>query len=301
MSKHISPDKRAMPYGSSGAISDPQAVEHLQNFQPNLNEVFEDAFVIENFCNSYRSWISSTKLNKYIGLEDFKFANYSQATSESFDKFYMKNSKRRFRCFKGEYVYHQIAWRTGWPDWKFIEDEELDVNDAVVISYPFSDTGTKHKYHDKILQRCTELKIPVLLDLVFSGVSYDLVFDLSYPCITDVVFSLSKIFPVAYARIGMRLTREDNDDTMFVYNKISYNNRFGAALGLHFINKFGVDYVTNKYQSTQIDFCKQLDVCPSNTVFFGLGEDRWKEYNRGTETNRLSFHKFLHLGKLGEI
>lgn len=289
-----------MPYGSSGAVSDLAALEHLSDFKPNLQEIFDDQNIVEKFCIKYKNWISSTKRNQYIGLEDFKFAVYSQATSESFDKFYMRNNKRRFRCFKGEYVYHQVAWRNSWPDWKFIEDEELQSNDAVVISCPFSDTGTKHPCHDKILQRCTELNIPVLLDLVFAGVSYDLVYDLSYPCITDVVFSLSKIFPVAYARIGMRLTRVDDDDTMFVYSKISYNNRLGAALGLHFIDKFSVDYITNKYHALQLEFCKQLDVCPSNTVFFGLGDDRWKEYNRGTATNRLSFHKFLHLGKLGE-
>ena len=298
MTKHISPDKRSMPYGSSGAINDPDAITHLNNFNLNLQSIFDDREIIEKFCSRYKEWMASTKLNKYIGLEDFKFINYSQATSESFDKFYMKNSKRRFRCFKGEYVYHQIAWRTGWPDWKFIEDEELDSNDAVIISYPFADTGIKHAWHDKILQQCTEKNIPVMLDLVFSGVSYDIVYDVSYPCITDIVFSLSKIFPLAYARIGIRLTREDNDDTMFVYNKINYNNKFGAALGLHFINKFDVDYITNKYHALQIEFCKQLDVCPSNTVFFGLGDDRWKEYNRGTDTNRLSLHKFLHTGVL---
>lgn len=287
-----------MPYGSSGSIDDPEALLHLKNFTPDLQTVFEDQTIIDRFCEQYPKWISSTKLNKYIGLEDFKFATYSLATSESFDKFYMRNNKRRFRCFKGEYVYHQVAWRNGWPDWKFIEEEELQANDAVVISYPFSDTGTKHKLQDQVLTRCTELGIPVLLDLVFSGVSYDLVFDLTHPCITDVVFSLSKIFPVAYARVGMRLTRIDDDDTMFVYNKISYNNRLGAALGLHFIDKFDVDYITNKYRATQLEFCKQLDVCPSNTVFFGLGTERWQEYNRGTETNRLSFHKFLHRGVL---
>lgn len=301
MTKHISPDKRKMLYGSSSAISDPMALEHLSNFNLNINSIFEDQNIVENFCKKYYTWISSTKLNQYIGLEDFKFSTYSQATSESFDKFYMKNTKRRFRCFKGEYIYHQIAWRTGWPDWKFIEDEDLDPNDAVVISYPFSDTGNKHKSQDAILKKCTELKIPVLLDLVFSGVSYDLIYDLSYPCITDVVFSLSKIFPLAYARIGMRLTRIDDDDTMFVYSKINYNNKIGAALGLHFIDKFDVDYITNKYHALQIEFCKQLEVQPSHTVSFGLGDDRWKEYNRGTETNRLSFHKFLHLGKLGEV
>lgn len=287
-----------MPYGSSGAILDPSTLTHLENYKPNLVEVFNDSGVVERFCKSYQDWISSTSLNTYKGLDQFKYATYSNATSESFDKFYIKNNKRRFRCFKGEYVYHQITWRNSWPDWKFIEDCELDKNDAVVISYPFSDTGTKHSCHDRILQQCSNLGIPVLIDCVFSGVSYGLEFDLTYPCITDVVFSLSKIFPVAYARIGMRLTRVDDDDSMFVYQKISYNNRAGASLGEHFIKTFEVDYMCNKYRATQELFCKQLNVCPSNTVFFGLGLDDWKEYNRGSSTNRLSFHKFLHTGVL---
>jgi hypothetical protein len=287
-----------MHYGSSGAVLDPQAIDHLAAYKPNLVKVLDDTNIVSEFCSKYRSWITSTKLNTYIGIDDFKFATYSNATSESFDKFYIKNNRRRFRCLRGEYVYHQVAWRNSWPDWKFIDDEELAANDAVVISYPFSDTGCRHRRHDEILQRCTELGIPVLIDCVFSGVSYDLVFDLSYPCITDVVFSLSKIFPIAHARVGMRLTREDDDDTLFVYQKISYNNRMGAALGMYFIDNFSVDYVVDKYRAKQHEFCKQLNVCPSNTVFFGLGEEDWQEYNRGSVTNRLSFHKFLHRGVL---
>jgi hypothetical protein len=287
-----------MPYGSSGAILDPQAIAHLAAYKPNLVTVLDDADIVIEFCDKYRNWITATKLNTYIGIDNFKFATYSNATSESFDKFYIKNNNRRFRCLRGEYVYHQVAWRNSWPNWKFIDDEELAANDAVVISYPFSDTGCRHQRHDEILQRCTELDIPVLIDCVFSGVSYDLIFDLSYPCITDVVFSLSKIFPIAHARVGMRLTREDDDDTLFVYQKISYNNRMGAALGMYFIDNFSVDYIVDKYRAKQHEFCEQLNVCPSNTVFFGLGEQDWQEYNRGSATNRLSFHKFLHQGVL---
>jgi len=296
--KHMSKDNRSKRYGSSGAILDPNAIAHLEEYCPNLNEVFNNESVIQEFCESFKIWLAASTLNTFKGLNEFKYTTYANATSESFDKFYIRNNKRRFRCFQGEYMYHQLAWRNSWPDWKFIELEELDRNDAVVISYPFSDTGNKHPLQDKILQRCTELGIPVLLDCVFAGVARDLEFDFTYPCITDITFSLSKIFPVAYARIGIRLTREDDDDTMFVYHKIAYNNRMGAALGLYFINKFSVDYIAEKYYQTQIKICEELNVTPSHTIFFGLGGDEWKEYNRGGPTNRLSFHKFMHKGVL---
>jgi len=287
-----------MHFGSSAAIADPAAVALLKNYKPNLYETFNNEYIVPEFCERYKAWIASTSLNTYKGLEDFKFSAYSNATSEGFDKFYIRNNRRRFRCFKGEYVYHQIAWRNAWPDWKFIEEEDLDSNDAVIISYPFSDTGNKHPLQDEILERCSELGIPVLIDCVFSGVASNLTFDFTYPCITDITFSLSKIFPVAYARIGMRLTRVDDDDTMFVYQKIAYNNRMGAALGLHFIDNFSVDYIVDKYLATQLNFCKQLDVEPTHTVFFALGGNEWKQYSRGGPTNRLSFHKYMHLGTL---
>jgi hypothetical protein len=126
-----------MPYGSSGAILDPVVLDHLAKYKPNLVEVLDNASIVNQFCEKYRNWITATKLNQYVGIKDFKFATYSNATSESFDKFYIKNNNRRFRCLRGEYVYHQVAWRNSWPDWKFIDDEELAVNDAVVLAIRF--------------------------------------------------------------------------------------------------------------------------------------------------------------------
>lgn len=289
-----------MPFGSSAAVSDETVLSYLACFRPNFIAILNDTHIVEQFCQRFKSWIFSSNSNNFKGIEDFKFSVYSNATSESFDKFYMRNHKRRFRCLKGEYVYHQIAWRNSWPDWRFIEDEDLHPNDAVVLSYPFADTGNKHSLQDEILKKCSDLGIPLLMDCVYLGVSSGLEFDFSYPCITDITFSLSKIFPIANARVGLRLTRGDDDDTMFVYQKISYNNRLSAALGDYFINEFPVDYIVNKYKSKQIRFCSELSVVPSHTVFFAVGGKEWQQYNRGGCTNRLSFHKFLHLDSVKE-
>jgi hypothetical protein len=106
------------------------------------------------------------------------------------------------------------------------------------------------------------------------------------------------MFPVAHARIGMRLTREDDDDTLFVYEKANYQNRLGAILGLQLIRTFDSNYVVNKYRDTQLEFCKLTKTEPSSTVLFGLGDAAWNDYNRGGITNRLSFHNFLDKGVL---
>jgi hypothetical protein len=291
----MSKNRNQLPFGASSFLKDHDTINQLQIFNPNFSEVLADENIVGDFCKNYLAWIKDSKNNSLIGIDHFPFFAYSQGTSEAFDKFYIKNHTRRFRCFKGEYMYHQLAWRNSWPDWKFIEDSPLDSNDAVVISLPFSDTGNKHINHDTILKMCTELKIPVLIDCAYYSVSSDIKFDFTHECITDITFSLSKVFPVAHARIGMRLTKYDDDDILFVYQKSSYTNRIGATIGNLFLTNFNTDYIVNKYKDKQKSFCKILEVEPSNTILFGLGTSGWEMYSRGGSTNRLGLHNFLHL------
>ena len=291
-------DKRALPFGSAFAIQDPAALATIYNFNIDLQAAFTDSNLPDKFCNIYKDWILSTKNNTIVGLENFPCAVYSNGTSEAFEKFYIKNNKRRFRCFKGEYMYHQLAWRNSWPNWKFLEDDVLDSNDAVIISLPFANTGDKHLEYDSLLTACSNLGIPVLVDCAYFGICKDIEFNFNYSCITDITFSLSKTFPVAYARIGMRLTRTDDDDLMFVYHKISYQNHIGPMLGLVLLENFSSDYIVNTYKNTQIAYCQQLEIDPSKTVLFGIANNGWEEYNRGGTVNRLSLHKYLPLKEI---
>ena len=280
-------DKRSLPFGGSFAVMDPTILNSL----PDLLQVDS-----ESFCKKYIEWINSGTLNTITGLENFPYAVYSNGTTEAFDKFYMKNNKRRFRCFRGEYVYHQIAWRTSWPDWKFLEEEPLQQNDAVVISLPFSDTGNEHLQMQNVLQTCTDLKIPVLIDCVYFGVCSNINFDFNHECITDITFSLSKAFPLAYARVGMRLTKVDDDDTLLMLHKIEYTNRIGASLGIELMKNYSPDYIVNKYKQTQLHLCDTLGINPSNTVLFGIDTlNTYPEYNRGGNTNRLGLHKHFNV------
>lgn len=279
-------DKRHMPFGESTAIRDSEVLNAIDIPALDLN-----IDCTKEFCTTYKKWILSSTLNNINGLDQFPFICYSNGTTEAFDKFYIKNQTRRFRCFRGEYVYHRLAWRNSYPDWAWLDDECLDPNDAVVISLPFSDTGNSHSLHEALLDKCDELGIPVLVDCAYFGICEGLDFNFNHTSITDITFSLSKVFPVAYARIGIRFTRIDDDDPLFVVNKIGYTNRLGPQIGLQLINNFSPDYIYTKYRDRQIAICKDLNVTPSRTVLFGIGGEQWVEYNRGTATNRLSFNK----------
>jgi hypothetical protein len=262
------------------------------------NKCLEDETVQDRFLDAYFKWITAGSLNRFKNLDKFSVKAYSNGTTEGFDKFYLKYAHRRFRCLRGEYMYHSASWKLICPTWQYIEDEPLDKNDAVVISMPFSDTGNQHSLLNDLLDTCDILEIPVLIDCAFVGICQHIDFDFDRSCVTDITFSLSKTFPVSNLRIGMRLTRIDNDDGLLIHNKTNYNNRLGAAVGLDLINQFSVDWNVTHYYSQQTNLCEKLHIVPSNTVIFGIGDGRYQQYNRGGTTNRLSLAKWLSSGEL---
>ena len=294
MEQNFEYDKRHMPFGHAVAINDTEVLTYISNMHIDILSVCDDKFISNQFLNNYKSWITSSKLNIFKGLENFKYACFANGTTEAFEKFYHKNSTRRFRCFKGEYLYHKLAWRNT-HNWKWLEEDSIKEQDAVIISLPFSNTGNKHIDHDSVIRQCEDLNVPVLIDCAYLGICSNIDFDLSFNCITDVTFSLSKTFPVAHARIGMRLTKHDDDDILFVTNKSDYINRISCFIGNAVINEFSPDYIPNKYRDKQIEICKKLNIQPSNTVLFGNADiDKFIDYNRGGNSNRLGLHKFLN-------
>jgi hypothetical protein len=288
---------KTLPYGGAQYVinSDREQFVHHSIIKAANDRCLWNTDIQRTFLDEYYAWIQTTTLNTITGIDAFKVRAFSQGTTEAFDKFYLKNSSCRLRYFKGEYMYHQVAGRNYFDHGSmFIEDEVLDKNDCVVISLPFSDTGNEHPRMKEVLARCTELNIPVMLDFAYLGICSGINFDLTYPCITDVTFSLSKTFPVPHLRIGMRLTRQDDDDALMVMNKTGYTNRLSIQVGLNLIRTWSPDFIPATYRARQEQLCAELGVTPSASVIFGIdSENKYPEYNRGGQTNRLCFAKIL--------
>ena len=295
----IRPSLKHLPFGGALAVPSEIMIEKINSVLDDIkiHDILTDVTIHDRFCGLFRQWIGNSQYNLFRNLEDFPVACYSNGTSESFDKFYMKNHNRRFRCFRGEYMYHAATWKLIAPDWCYLDQGKLAANDAVVVSMPFADTGNVHPDMDHLLASCQRLGVPVLIDCAFFGTCHDIEFDFSCAAITDVVFSLSKSFPVSHARIGMRLTRIDDDDSLLIHHKTAYVNRLGAAIGISMMNLFSADYNYLTWKPSQKIICDRLGIETSNTVLFGVdAESRYRQYNRGNSTNRLCISKYLENG-----
>ena len=296
--KEILPSIKHLPFGGAGFVSDPLLLAELDNWSSYFSLWLQDTGISKKFIETYVSWIQSTTNNHVHSLDQFDEVVQTNGTTEAFDKFYMTNHRRRFRCFRGEYMYHQATWRNHWPNWHWLDQEPITTGDAVVISLPFADTGACHPQYIEVLEQASALNVPVLVDCCYFGLCSGIDFDFSYPCITDITFGLSKTFPLSHVRVGLRFTREDNDDPASILQKTNYTNRIAAGLGIVFLQNYGPDYMYNRYSATQKKFCETLAVEVSPTVIFGIGNENWQPYNRGGTSNRLSFHKYLALGEL---
>lgn len=289
---HLPETKRHLPFGGAFSISDENIHSFLNFERPNLNKIFSYENIGNVFCDAYFEWIRTSNKNNFLGLNEFKFKVYSNGTTQTFDAWYIMHHSKRFRFFKGEYLYHHLSCEYHKFNWAFIEDDDLRENDVVIISLPFSNTGNVHKNMHEVLKTCDHFNVPVLIDCAFFGICENIDFDFRYKCIQSITFSLSKAFDCAYSRIGVRFSRTDSDDILSAHHKVNYINKVGAYLGLDIMKEFNPDYIVSKYKHKQLEYCKHLNLEPSNTVLFGLANEGWDEY-KNFGVSRISFHKFL--------
>lgn len=230
--------------------------------------------------STFTDWILSHKYNTITGLEAYE-ADYSEGSTQAFDSFYFRHRTRRFRCFVGEYFYHIKTWQANNVNWSWINDlDDLQVNDAIVLSIPFCDTVNKLPNTDQLLERCSQLGIPVLLDLCYYIISHDLYINIEHECIDTVAFSLSKAWPISTARIGMRYTRKNIFDGQKLHSSIGYNNNLGAYIGNQVIDNFTPDWIYIARSTKYKAICDILQLAPTNSVNFAIGDHSWKKYSR---------------------
>lgn len=266
-------------YSGSRAIGDGEIIDHI-NLLPSVIKMIYDNDVISKFENNFGSWLENNQYNTVIGLDNFQ-PDLSQGATQSFDSFYIKHANRKWKMFYGEYFYHTLMAVNLNHDWSFISDyQQLNSNDALMLSVPFCDTGNNIEDLDHILGHCDKHGIPVLLDCAYYTIAKNIHINLNHPCIETVAFSLSKTFPVAHARVGMRYTRASHKDGQKLHSMINYDNRLSAAVGLSLIEKFSSDWIVRKYQMAYDRLTNLLNLKAGNSIMFADGDQSWNEYSR---------------------
>jgi hypothetical protein len=266
-------------------IQDPAIKEFISHLVPSQDLYNGD--IQQQFVEKFFNWINSSELNSLKGLDKFTNRKLTAGTAQTFDHFYWANKTRRFRFYKGEFMYHSACLKNG-GEIEYLENADLDVNDAVIVSVPFSDWGTQRPMQN-LLDDCDSLEIPVLLDFAYYPCTKDIDIDLAkHKSINTVAFSISKAFAGAeFLRVGLRLQRQDRDDGIDVFNSVEMVNRVGISIADRLTSEFSIDYNWHAYNEVYKAVCEELELEPTDCVMFGLGGDQYQDYNRGGSVNRV--------------
>ena len=291
------PDNKNKPFGGAYSVHDDGTVAEMNNliYEFTQEDINHDA-IRENFIETYKWWMPST--HNLIGIEKYTEGCFIQGTTESFAQFYIRyRNHKRLRLAKGEYFYHQMMrglWYSSPQSFAWLDDDEIREGDVVLLSVPFSDTGDVPYNLEEILDECDKKNVHVMLDMAYINLAVNLEINLEHPCIEYIVSSLSKVFPVENMRIGIRLQRKKFEDQLYVVNEPGYNyiNLLSAYVGKGMMYEFEADFIYDKYKKDQNVYCKHFDLVRSPCVYFGIDyNDKYPEYNRGNETNRLCFSR----------
>jgi len=279
---------------NSRPIPDSEVINFI-NRKVNAKYLYDET-ILPTFVNEYYNWIQSSELNNLENLNKFNVLDFVHGTSQAFDFFYMKHHNKRFRCLEGDYVYHRVSWKN-YFNWKYVGEDELKENDALIISLPFSDYGSQHPNMDELLDKCDALNIPVFIDAAYYCIARDVNFNLDRPCIETITFSMSKAFYGAERlRIGIRCRRKEEDDGIVLFNDFHCVSKIAAGVGYELCKNFNPDHNHNKFRTKQVSICKDLNITPSDCVMFGLADKDHPEfgrYNRGTDYRRVCISRLL--------
>ena len=297
------PDNKHRIYGGAYSVHDPELVAKRNQLVRDFTQIdssvmSEVEHIKQDFFDVYKTWMFRGFNFRHTDL--YQYACFTQGTTESFAQFYIRyRDVGRLRLKRAEYFYHQMMKSLWYRDkFAWLDEDDIRAGDVVLISVPFSDTGDQPKELDYLLDECERLSVPVMLDLAYlniaSGDSFPYEIDLSKDCIKYVVTSLSKVFPVENLRIGLRLQKEFYEDQLYVINEKNYNyiNLLSAFVGHGMMQAFAPDLMFQRYRASQLELCQQLDLDPSPCFNFGIDHNnRYPEYNRGGDTNRLCFSR----------
>jgi hypothetical protein len=240
------------------------------------------------FKAQYDAWIHASQHTSILGLERFATALTDGVTS-AFADFTHAYPNKELVVFKGEYPYHRDTGAT-----VINNVNNLQPGTKLILSVPFAATGNVPDHYEEILDRCTQLNIPVFIDMAYFGACKLGEVNIDYKCVKIVAFSLSKTFGTGKCKIGMCYYRDIPTTPMQLLNEYNYVNHIAINLHTPIIENFTPDYMYDVYRDKQVSIARLLEIDPSDTVFLCTTHDpKFKGFSRAGYINRIGIADLL--------
>ena len=247
------------------AIRDPEHVLFLQQYNINLYEAHQDLDQIYRLKETAVKWMSPrVKIGEHLELTPMP------STKNALIEFLYKNKERRIRIHQQEYWNKTHLQSMIITAEYFINPDDLQDNDCIVMSLPLHGTYDVPSWIDDLFAVCEKKNIPVFLDLCWVWFQHDVLLELKSPSIDTVTCTLGKAFPIEGFRQGFKFVTKGH---LSKYDTTYSTNRFGNQLLIDLMLQFPCDDLIKKYSAKQDYWCSRLGLAKTNSVHNAIASD----------------------------
>lgn len=225
--------------------------------------------IFDSFKGLFTDYITSSKLNSITGLDKSLRNDVIIGCTQYIDDLHIRYPD--IQVLEHEYNYH-IRLK---PNLVPSTVDTLRPNIPLIISIPFSYYGGMHPAMSTILDRCTELNIPVHLDGAWITASKNIHIDFMHPAVVSLGISLSKGLGLSgWNRIGVRYTKDVTEDSISVMNDHLQIPSVPVLVGSYFIKNVSIDYLWNKHGENHYKICRDFQVNPTDTIHMATKDNK---------------------------
>jgi len=192
------------------------------------------------------------------------------ATVHTALQFMHEHRGRRTVVFKNEFWYHQRLAQK-----KIASSEELRKEDLLILSVPFYANFKNLDGINNVLSKCTDLGIPVLLDIIWLPLTKEQIKLSNTECVQVVTQSLSKTLPIAGMKGGFAFWKKPIVKEHLIY---PLGNKLMFHLAQRYIEDFGYHYVRDYCVPFQKKWCTILGLEQHDLCYVGnIPKGHWLE------------------------
>lgn len=222
----------------------------------------------ERFIETFDRWLTGSQWNEISGVETFPHRDFCVGVTHFLDDIHQMNGDRVV-VVEGDYRYH---WRLR-PNISVRTPSSLSQGDVLILAAPFPSLGDLHPDTKHFLDRALELSVPVYIDSAWYGCTRGFNFDYNHPAVRSVGFSLSKGLGLGANRIGVRYSRERENGPITIMNDHNMCINVLMWYGIQFIDRFGSDYMWNKYGELYEEVITGLGLTPTRAIHLAKESD----------------------------
>jgi hypothetical protein len=217
--------------------------------------------IVNEFKTEFIHFLNNHSLSKLSGIDTFSYTDICVGCTQFIDDIYQRVGTENVMIFEYDYKYH---WRLN-PDIKYVTLDTLVPDKELIISMPFPAHGDVHPLMHIILDRCSQLNIPVHLDGAWIACSRDITFNFDHPAIETFAVSLSK-GGMGNDRIGVRFSRNRPKGAITIMNDFNMNCKSLSHTGLKFMRDLGPEYFWKKYETRYYKVCEDFNLIPTKAI-----------------------------------